>query len=183
MTKKKLWVGVAIFAAVAVVFVVGFLLSGSEPSGLAAGEKFPAFNLKAMDGETYDDSIFAGYDVTMVNIWATYCSPCIREMPDLAALKNELPENATIIGIISDVPTLSAPTATKAAEMIAQTGAGNYLHLALTDGAFGYTLSANMSVVPTTVFVNREGVIVGNMVEGVLSKKQYARLFDELLEG
>lgn len=181
--KKKTWMIVSVLAAIVVVAVVGFLLAGSEPSGLAAGEKFPSFSMKALDGETYDNSIFADYDVTMINIWATYCPPCIQEMPDIAALKNELPENATVIGIISDVPTLSAPTAAKAADIIAQTGAGNYLHLASTDGAFGYALSGSMSVVPTTVFVNREGVIVGNMVEGARSKEQYARMFDELLEG
>ena len=38
----------------------------------------------------------------MVNIWATFCSPCIREMPELAELNEAYGDNFQVIGIVVD---------------------------------------------------------------------------------
>ena len=40
-------------------------------------------------GNTVTNQVFKGKKLTMVNIWATYCSPCINEMPDLEKLHQE----------------------------------------------------------------------------------------------
>ncbi len=39
----------------------------------------------------------------VVNFWATWCAPCVREMPDLDALQNEFP-SVRIIGVGVDRP-------------------------------------------------------------------------------
>ncbi|MBQ3728875.1 MAG: TlpA family protein disulfide reductase [Spirochaetales bacterium] len=46
--------------------------------------------------------VFKDYDVTMVNIFTTWCGYCINEMPDLNKLYSQLPENANLIGICAD---------------------------------------------------------------------------------
>ena len=38
--------------------------------------------------ETVTQDIFADYDLTMVNVWATWCGYCVEEMPELAKLKD-----------------------------------------------------------------------------------------------
>ena len=49
----------------------------------------PAFSTKAINnGNTYDNSMFSKAKVTMVNVWATTCSPCIQEMPHIQQLAN-----------------------------------------------------------------------------------------------
>ena len=36
-----------------------------------------------LEGNTVDESILADHQLTMINVWATFCGPCINEMPDL----------------------------------------------------------------------------------------------------
>ena len=49
----------------------------------------PAFSTKAINnGSTYDNSMFSKAKVTMVNVWATTCGPCIQEMPHIQQLAN-----------------------------------------------------------------------------------------------
>ena len=63
----------------------------------------PAFTTEDLDGNEVTESILKDKDVTMINIWGTFCPPCIEEMPELAKLSASLPENAQIIGILCDV--------------------------------------------------------------------------------
>lgn len=41
----------------------------------------PAFTTVDMAGNTVTDELFTQADLTVLNIWGTYCGPCIGEMP------------------------------------------------------------------------------------------------------
>ena len=59
-------------------------------------------SLDRIDGEREDFSQYLGKLVVM-NIWATWCAPCIKEMPALQALSNRLdPEKGLVIGVSVD---------------------------------------------------------------------------------
>ncbi len=49
-------------------------------AGDMRGESLPSFSVATLEGETADSSIFSGHKLTMVNIWGTFCSPCVEEM-------------------------------------------------------------------------------------------------------
>ena len=51
----------------------------------------PAFTTEDLDGNEVTESILKDKDVTMINIWGTFCPPCIEEMPELAKLSASLP--------------------------------------------------------------------------------------------
>ncbi len=53
------------------------------------GEALPDFTLSDMAGSAHTLSKYRG-KVVMVNFWATYCGPCIKEMPSMANLKKKL---------------------------------------------------------------------------------------------
>lgn len=63
----------------------------------------PEFSTTDMDGNKVTNDTFADYDLTVVNFWATYCNPCIDELPELAEWKKELPDNVNLIGLLVDV--------------------------------------------------------------------------------
>jgi peroxiredoxin len=75
------WIVTAAF----VVVIGGLVAVGwsiREPGPVAAGEAAPALRLPLIDGGTVDLSAYRGR-VVMLNIWATWCPPCITELPSM----------------------------------------------------------------------------------------------------
>lgn len=61
------------------------------PVGLASDQHDPGI-LVPMDRDTLRGELSSSEDrVVLVNLWATWCTPCLREIPDLLALEAELP--------------------------------------------------------------------------------------------
>lgn len=138
---------------------------------------FGSFTAYTHDGLEVNQDIFAEAGLTMVNIWGTFCSPCIDEMPDLAELSKEYEEkDVQIIGIMCDV---YAPENEDAQAIIDATGA-DYTHLILSEDLYNNYLYQVQSV-PTTVFVDRDGLQVGNIVMGSRDKETWTSILDKLL--
>lgn len=145
-------------------------------AAMAAAGPFGVFVTQTLDGETATQEIFKEADLTMVNIWGTFCSPCINEMPDLGELAREYEEKGVqLIGMISDVVEAKDETAT---QIVEETGA-DYTHLILSESLY-YSLS-QIQVVPTTVFIDREGKQVGYTYTGSRSKEDWSAIVDEML--
>ena len=78
-------------------------MENQEETGDEKKDGFGAFESETLDGEKVTEEIFQQADLTMVNIWATFCGPCIQEMPDLAQLSEEYQDKGVqIIGLIGD---------------------------------------------------------------------------------
>jgi cytochrome c biogenesis protein CcmG/thiol:disulfide interchange protein DsbE len=83
------------------VLAVGMLLGGCErgdhPRGL--GKAAPQFVVS--DGvQTIDLSKLRGH-VVVLNLWATWCAPCVQELPSLLAMHHELP-NVDVVAVSMD---------------------------------------------------------------------------------
>lgn len=133
------------------------------------GEAFPAFETTDLDGNIVTSDSFSAYDLTMINFWGTFCGPCIAEMPDLVELGDNLPQGVRLLGIVTDA--LSDSYVEKARE-IAQENGLNYGNL-VPDQALNDYVSSQIVGVPTTVFVNREGKIVGETLLGSRAGDDY----------
>ena len=61
------------------------------------------FSTQDITGETYTQEIFKDYDLTMVNVFTTWCTPCINEIPDLQKLSEEMADKGVnVVGIALD---------------------------------------------------------------------------------
>lgn len=77
-------------------------LAMAEPAIPAeVGAEAPDFEIKMTDGEIFRLSDHRG-KVVFLNIWATWCGPCVSEMPDIEKLANAYPEELVVIGVSCD---------------------------------------------------------------------------------
>lgn len=134
-----------------------------------------------MDGNTVTSAIFSDSRLTMLNVWATYCGPCLNEMPDLGELAQEYdPEDFQLLGIVSDVMEVSdSDVISNAQKLISQTGAA-YPHLYFNVSLYNALLNDVMAV-PTTFFFDQDGTLIDTVV-GSRSKAEWKEYIDGLLE-
>ena len=78
----------AALGTAALVWTLGTITLGATASG---GERLPALRLPAPDGRTVALTDFQGKP-TVINLWATWCPPCRREMPVLQQAQIERPD-------------------------------------------------------------------------------------------
>lgn len=138
---------------------------------------FGTFTSKTLEGEEVTDEIFAQADLTMVNIWGTFCGPCIAEMPDLGDISREYADKGfQIVGILCDV---MEPGDETALEIVGETKA-DYTHLIASDDLTMNVLQY-VSSVPTTAFIDKEGNVVGEVYAGSRSKTEWELIINQYL--
>ena len=132
---------------------------------------FEKMSLTNLAGDEIDKTIFEGHDLTVINVWATSCKPCLSEMPELAKLSDEYEQNGgqvQIIGLCTDLVDMDANRVDSQIELANQivelTGA-DYTHLVPDDEMLNF-LMENIIGVPTTFFVDSQGKEVGESVIG-----------------
>ena len=133
------------------------------------------FETVDLDGNVVkSEELFAAHEVTMINIWATWCGPCKNEMPELGELARRIEaegRDAAIVGICNDAD--EEPDACK--EILAERNV-DYLNLLPFDGLDEKLF---LTKLPTTIFVNRNGVILLAPIEGVPTDlSRYGQLID-----
>ncbi len=152
----------------------------SEDSSLEeeAAPIYITFEGKNLEGNVVSQDVFSQSRLTMVNVWATYCNPCLNEMPGLGELAAEYDRSEfQLIGIVSDVR--EGEDLSLVESLVQETGA-NYTHL-LANDSISQALLSNVSAVPTTFFFDQEGAYLGGVV-GSAEKSDWEELIHELLE-
>ena len=136
------------------------------PHGWTGGEEGTEVTFETTDLEGHpveSTQIFANNKVTMINIWATYCGPCIQEMPELEKMNNDFREKGgAIIGVVSDVPVGNNEYLNEAQSIVEETGV-TFLNLRAWDG---YDEVLSSVGTPTTYFVDSQGKLIGEPILG-----------------
>lgn len=164
--------------------IIGLLLltgCGGQAETEAVEEAYVlTFESTTVDGEALTSECFADSKLTMLNVWATYCGPCLEEMPYLGEISAAYDKaEFQIIGAVSDVQEgAKADTIAEAKELITQTGA-NYPHVLLSESLYTNLLNS-VSAVPTTFFVNQKGEVLGYLI-GAYPKEDWEEIINELL--
>lgn len=66
------------------------------------GETGPTLSFEGFDGKPTTLSAFAGKPL-LVNLWATWCAPCVKEMPTLDAAAASLGDRVRVIAVSQDM--------------------------------------------------------------------------------
>lgn len=139
------------------------------------GPVFGEFTAMDREGNEVTQEIFSQADLTMVNIWGTFCGPCISEMPDLGEISKEYEGTGfQIVGIVTDVYEPGDDTM----EEIIEVSGADYTHLFLNEELYNNYLN-QVQFIPTTVFVDKEGNSLG-VYSGAKSKENWIILIEEL---
>ena len=134
------------------------------------------FETTDLDGnKVTSEEIFKDHKVTMINLWATWCSPCKRELPELGEMAKEFEDkDCQIIGICLDAKNETAVDTAKG--ILSDTGC-DYLNIAPPEDVNNILPATS---IPTSYFVDSEGRIIA---EKVVSAKVdlYPKTIDECL--
>ena len=128
--------------------------------------------LSDIDGNEVNlQEIISANELTMLNVWATYCGPCIQEMPELGEMARDLADSGFgIIGLTSDLAGLDRESYgeiyAKAKDIEEQTGV-TYPLLVMSPEMLE---TLQIQAVPTTYFVDSEGKQVGKPYVGSRTK-------------
>ncbi len=150
----------------------------AETADVFGEEADLVFTTVDTEGNTVtSEEIFSANDVTMVNCWATWCPPCVGELPELAKLNEDLKEkNCAIVGVLLDG---YEDGALETGHEIMEEAGVAYLNILPWD-----TIESEFSLqyIPTTYFVDSRGNIIGDPVVGA-QVDMYEDQIDALLMG
>lgn len=161
------------------IFVFPPLLRADEasavPDSVPASAALTSFEAQTLTGETVTQDIFKDYKVTMINIWAPWCSPCVKEMPDLAKLHDSmLPQGTNMISICID-----SDSDPQGARDILNKVSAHFTTLIPNAGLAEFL--NGFSAIPSTVFVDSEGNFIGKTVTGVPGRGEPAEAYAKIL--
>lgn len=138
-----------------------------------------SFNAETLNDETFTQDSLTEYDLIMVNIWTTWCGPCITEMPELQKLYEVLPDNVNMITICAD-----ADKESELAKQIIKESGCNFQTL-YPNEQLVQSLLKEVIAYPTTVFFDRNGNLVGEAELGVPGDNPvegYLKMIEDRLE-
>ena len=136
----------------------------AAPAADAPEQYAISFTADTLDGEMVTESFFGQYDLTMVNVWASWCGPCRSELGELGELYGKLPENVGFLSVTVD----TADALQDAKALLEHNGCafpcldGDGAGLMQRKG-----LLSGVMYLPTTIFFDRSGNQVGEWIVGV----------------
>ncbi len=140
---------------------------------------FADFSSQSINGyPAFSNATFGNSGLTMVNFWATWCGPCIEELPYLQRLSGAYAGRLQIITVLFDSQTDGAVDT--ALGII--NGMGFTLPVIRCNSSLkkAFTAHDSLAALPTTFFVDRNGHIV-SIVKGGHNYEQWCAVINNLL--
>ena len=137
------------------------------------------------DGKTYTEKVFSDYDLTLVNIFTTWCSPCVKEIPELQELYKEMKEKGVgVAGVVLDTTDEKGnqdEEAVKKAGILQEKTKAEYPFL-IPDTTMMNGRLQGISAFPETFFVDKDGNIVGDTYTGSHTLDEWKEIVEKELK-
>ena len=143
------------------------------------------FETKGIDGKDYTEKVFSDYDLTLVNVFTTWCSPCVNEIPELEKLYEEMKEKGVgVVGVVLDTvgdDGKQDDATVKKAGVLQEKTKASYPFL-IPDSTMMNGRLNGISAFPETFFVDKEGNIVGETYTGSHSLEEWKEIVEKELQ-
>lgn len=113
--------------------------------------QMPDFEMTFLDGETLSFEEYRGKKV-LLNFWATWCGPCVGEMPAFQKLADEYPEELVILAV-------NCSEDQKTVQKFVQSKGYTFPVVLDTEGTI-QAIFGGVTTIPLTVIIDEEGYIV-----------------------
>lgn len=143
------------------------------------------FTTEDIFGETCTEAIFADHDITLVNVFATWCSPCVQEIPELEALRKEYESRGISLGVVAVVMDIKTnfgtdENALQQAKTLYERSEAEFPFIIPDESNMNGRLTGIESI-PETFFVDRNGNIVSDPYIGARSQSEWSKIVDSEL--
>ena len=156
-----------------------------ETSNAGDSTNVGKFETKGVDGKDYTEKVFSDYDLTLVNVFTTWCSPCVNEIPELEKLYEEMKEKGVgVVGVVLDTVSDDAKQnedTVKKAGVLQEKTKASYPFLVPDSTMMNGRLNG-ISAFPETFFVDKEGNIVGETYSGSHTLDEWKEIVEKELK-
>ncbi len=142
------------------------------------------FEFEAIDlnGKPVTSDIFKDYDVTMVNVWATFCGYCIRELPDLEKLhQNFKDKKCNVIGVVADVSPDKQDKLDRAKQLFNKAKC-TYTCVQKNDSFEPIIKHARNLGIPLTLFLDKNGNVIASDIDDIIVGSRDLETFTKAME-
>ena len=143
------------------------------------------FETTGIDGKTYTEKVFSDYDLTLVNVFTTWCSPCVKEIPELQELYKEMKDKGVgVAGVVLDTTDEKGnqdEEAVKKAGILQEKTKAEYPFL-IPDTTMMNGRLQGISAFPETFFVDKDGNIVGDTYTGSHTLDEWKEIVEKELK-
>ena len=160
-----------------IILTLGLLITtcatGCNPTEARVGQPAPDFKLKNVDGQSVSLDDFKGRPV-LINFWKTSCLPCVYEMPFLQEIYDEWSgkglmllainggEGSSTVKIFMQIHNLSLPV--------------------LLDTKLAVTRKYNIIGIPTTFFIDEDGIIQEKVTGAFPNKAEIEKRLSKIVK-
>ena len=130
--------------------------------GHEVGQRLADFSVRCLDGTDFHLADNLG-KVVVINLWATYCTPCVKELPYFETLQREHEGDAVFLAVHSSLVTDDP------AEFVAKRGFTMKFAVDTDDDLVWGTVNGSSSM-PQTIVLNRRGEVVYNQAGSVTAE-------------
>ena len=148
------------------VLTPGLVMAGCSPSsaqGVEVGNLAPDFQLQNLDGQTVSLGNLQGKPV-LINFWATWCPPCRDEMPYIQEIYEEWSDKGL------EVLAINKGESSSTVEEFIQSHTLSFT--VLLDTTQDVAQRYNIQYIPTTFFIDKDGIIQDKVIGPFQNKTQ-----------
>lgn len=151
------------------------LMSSSNEANPIEGQDLSKIEMETYDGDKLSGDQFKENKITVLNLWATWCGPCIEEMPDFEEVyQNYKEKGVDFIGLALE----SDEEEVKAIK--------DQLNITYTlvkeNDQLKALISSHFDYVPVTLFIDSQGNVLATFIPGGTTENGLSQILDDLIQ-